>query len=670
MVKNSDRQLRKARHLSVDPEEIQGMPSGLPNPEALFMRRQRRQNVREAVAALPERQREAIALFYLEGYSQKEVAQFLGTAVGTVGKRLYDARKGLEKRMQNMVEESLNENKPDESFATRVQFFIALKKGDVKGMAKLLDGDATLAQAEAGWGAGADRAVNPGTMPINWAASIGDDAVIELLLERGVDIDVRDKGGNTPLLSAVAAGRHPTARMLLAKGADVDARGSCEHTPLHRAVMRGDEEMVELLLEGGADMEAGDFKGQTAADWAALKGRRRLVDLLVRRGARAPEIPVRESIVRSAPTPGREVPVGDRVLGRTVDADGEALDGGDDLEGGARRSTCGSVGEIVSPIFETGIKVVDIAAPFKRGGHIGLDSCFGVGKLLMMTQIAHNAVAHHGGRIVYLGITEGDPTVQHKEWREVGCEGKHLGEHMIYVLAQPDDSVARRQQTVETGLAMAEDLRQEGREVLLMVESRLALTEGVIPYLRTHVVATPAAAITTLYLGNAPFGLEEEAFAFLDASVAFDGQRAKAGLYPAVDVDRSRSVLLQDSLLTATHRETVARVRQCLGHYYSHNLQAAYKEGRIADDLIAEEGRRATRQLVLRGRRLDRFLTQPYHGTEQWTGVPGETVALRDTLEGCRQILDGKHDELSEDAFYFVGTIEQAIAKGREGCSE
>ncbi|MBT4504689.1 MAG: sigma-70 family RNA polymerase sigma factor, partial [Gemmatimonadetes bacterium] len=567
VVKHSDRQLRKTRHLSLDPEEIQAMPSGLPNPEALFMRRQHRQTVREAVAALPERQREAIALFYLEGYSQKEVAQFLGTTVGAVGKRLYDARKGLEKRMQNMVKESLNENKPDESFAARVQFFIALKKGDVAAMAALLDEDATLIHAEADWGSGADRAINPGTTPINWAASTGDEAVIDLLLERGVDINVREKGGNTPLQSAVAAGRHPTARILLAKGADVDARGSCEHTPLHRAVMRGDEEMVELLLEGGADIEAGDFKGQTAADWAALKGRRRLGDLLVERGAKASSIPVRGSITRGAPMPGREVPVGDRVLGRMVDADGGPLDGGDVFKGGECRSICGSVGETVSPIFETGIKAVDVAAPFKRGGHVGLDSCFGVGKLLMMTQIAHNAVAHRGGRIVYLGITEGDPTVQHKEWREVGCEGKHLGEHIAYVLAQPDDSVSRRRQTVETGLAMAENFRRQGCEVLLMVEGRLALTEGVIPYLRTHVVATPEAAVTTLYLGDAPLGLEEEAFAFLDAFVAFDGQRAKAGLYPAVDVHRSRSLLLQDSLLTATHRETVEQVRQCLGHY-------------------------------------------------------------------------------------------------------
>lgn len=498
---------------------------------------------------------------------------------------------------------------------------------------------------------------------MNWAASTGDTAVIDLLLTHGVDVNVQDKGGNTPLHSAVMAGKHQVARLLLAKKADVNARGFCEHTPLHRTVIRGDEEMVELLLQADARIKAVDFKGFTAADWAALKGRRGLLDLLVQRGAKRPSIPVREPVVKPAPAARRKVPLGDRVLGRMLDADGAPLDGGDALTNAVRQPICGLVEEPMSPILETGIKAVDLFAPFKRGGHVGLDQCFGVGKFLLVAQIARNAIAQHDGRIVYLGTAEGDPTIQHKEWRKLVCDGKFLGEHTVHILAKIDDSISRCQQTVETGLAMAEGFRRQGHEVLLMVEGRLALTERVIPYLRSHAIAAPEAAITTLYLGEVPFGLGDEAFSFLDAVVAFDGNRAKGGLYPAVDARLSRSILLQDSLLGASHREIVAGVRQCLIHYYNHNLQSGYREGRILEGLVAGEGGKATKQLILRSRRLGRFLTQPYHGTEPWTGVPGETVALRDTLEGCRQILDGEHDELPEAAFYFVGTIDQAVAK-------
>jgi ankyrin repeat protein/predicted DNA-binding protein (UPF0251 family) len=245
------------------------MPSDWLDPEALFVRQQQQQSVN----ALPQKQREAITLFNLEGYSQKEIARFLGVSVATVGKRLFDARKGLEKRILNMAKENLNNNKPDPSFADKVQFFIALKTGDADTMAQLLKKDATLADTKA------DSDVihiNRGTTPIDWAASVGDEAVIELLLQHGVDIN-KATSYDTPLHCAVMAGQHQTTRFLLSRKANVNASGGCDHTPLHRAVMRDDQEMVELLLKAGAQADATDFKGQTAADWAALKGYRSLL---------------------------------------------------------------------------------------------------------------------------------------------------------------------------------------------------------------------------------------------------------------------------------------------------------------------------------------------------------------------------------------------------------
>jgi F0F1-type ATP synthase beta subunit len=190
---------------------------------------------------------------------------------------------------------------------------------------------------------------------------------------------------------------------------------------------------------------------------------------------------------------------------------------------------------------------------------------------MLMAQIARNFIVQNNGRVVYLGLSD-EPTIQHKEWREFVGGGKHLADNSVHIFAQADDSVAKRQQAVETGLTVAESFRLEGREVLLMIEGQLATTKGVIPYLRTQTVSTPQAAITTLYLGSAPYGLQQQAFDFLDALVVFNTNRANQNLFPALDPQRCRSGLLQDDLLQQSHRDTVARARHCLHHYYDHNL--------------------------------------------------------------------------------------------------
>jgi ankyrin repeat protein len=209
--------------------------------------------------------------------------------------------------------------------SSTLQFFIALKTGDADTMAQLLKKDATLADTKA------DSDVihiNRGTTPIDWAASVGDEAVIELLLQHGVDIN-QATSYDTPLHCAVMAGQHQTARFLLSRKANVNASGGCDHTPLHRAVMRDDQEMVELLLKAGAQADVPDFKGQTAADWAALKGYRSLLERLVEHGARPPLVPLREPPVKPKSAALRTVPVGPAVLGRMLDANGIPLDGQD-----------------------------------------------------------------------------------------------------------------------------------------------------------------------------------------------------------------------------------------------------------------------------------------------------------------------------------------------------
>ena len=656
VVKHSDRQLRKSRPLVMDPAEIQTLPSDLPNPEVIFTQQQTRHEVRDAINALPSAQREAIALFYLEGYSQKEISKFLGVSVGTVGKRLYDARKGLKKRMENMVKETLQQNQPDESFATRVRFFITLKQRDIETASTLLDADASLAQAEAGWWTGADQNVNPGTTPMTWATSVGDKAMVDLLLKHGVDINTADKSGNTPLLNAVMQGQHQMAQMLLDRKANVEARGWCKHTPLHRAVMRGDEVLVELLLNANAEIEAVDEKGYTATDWAALKGHQNLVNLLVKRGAKKPSVPVRKPLKKRKPvSQSRSVIAGASVLGRMIDADCTPIDGEDPISDSEQQLVCGGVKDAVLPILETGIKAVDLFAPFKRGGHIGVEKCIGVGVLMLGEQIARNFIAQHNGRIVFVGFAGEDPAVKFKEWREFVCDGKLLEENTVFVLAREKDAESRHHHVVETGLTIADGFHNQGHNVLLIVEAGLAEKKGIIPFLRSRALVTPEAAITTFYWGCQPSDLNGDTFGFLDAVIALSGHRAKEALYPAIDSQRSRSSLLSDNRLEMAHKETVAQVRQTLVQYDNQNLQAAFKEGRLVESLIDEH----IRDLALRARRLALFLTQPYHGTESWMGKPGETVALRDTLEGCRQILDGCHDDVPLGSFGFIGSIDQ-----------
>jgi len=663
VLKHADRQGR-ARRPGDLPEDL---PSDLPDPLAIVESQEVRETVQDAIAALPEDQRLTVTLFHIEEYSQKEVADFLELPVSTVKKRLFDARKRLKERMFTMVQETLRETRPsqDETFARKVRFFVALQIGDLPALADLLREDPDLIHARTEWGVTRGGVLPNGITPIFWAAKAGDEALLNLLLEHGAKADDRIRHDETPLHYAVMMGQGHIARLLIEKGAGVNTAATCGQTPLHRAVLRGDRDIVDLLLSAGAEVDLKDMAGRTPADWAALKNRPELVDLLVSRGAKRPAIPVSESVIRPPAARRRKVPVGDAVLGRILDGAGFPLDNLDDLPDAARQPLCTSIKDPLSPILETGIKAVDLFAPFKRGGHVGVfNPVPGTGKLVLLAQIARNVVAHHNGRVVFLGLAEDlhrPQNVTMDWWNEYGGEGKLLQESMVFIIGKTGDSVSRRQQIAETGLTMAEAFRQQGHDCLLILDDRLALTDAVLPYLRAYATATPEAAITTLHCTDHTAGLEPEPFADLDAIITFDPERARKALYPAVDPLRSRSALLRSSLLDPAHRQLVDRARACLRRYY--DLRTAY-EARGMEGLMLDD-RRATEQVILRARRLDRFLTQPFHGTEAWTDLLGQTVPLEETLRGCREILDGKHDGLPENAFYLVGAIDQAVEKAR-----
>jgi F-type H+-transporting ATPase subunit beta len=277
-----------------------------------------------------------------------------------------------------------------------------------------------------------------------------------------------------------------------------------------------------------------------------------------------------------------------------------------------------------------------------------------------MNQLIYRLAAFHKGYIVHLGLEEGEYTAASllQAWRgEFGLKEDILEKRVVHVFGRADNSVQRQQQLAETGLTLAEGFRRQGHEALLVVDSRLALVEGVAPYLRAYGVATPEAAVTTLYHGDFTVGLEPAPLANLDAVITFDRERAMQRLYPAVDPLRSYSRLLQPELVGQNHVAVVSQARRFLQRYRELHYEVE-KNG--LDSLFHLDQRQEDELIVRRARRLNRFLTQPFFGTEPWTGLPGQYVTLEAALAGCQAILAGQTDEWPEEALYFGGTLEQA----------
>ncbi len=216
-------------------------------------------------------------------------------------------------------------------------------------------------------------------------------------------------------------------------------------------------------------------------------------------------------------------------------------------------------------MLTTGIKIIDLLTPIPRGGQIGVFTPLaGVGLMVVLGQLVHSVSELYHGHTIWLFLTDDkrraeDPTLG---WREMDVDDK-----MTFVAGQSSDSAATQLQTVKDGLQAAEKLRQAGQEVLLMVDSRLALVEGVVPYLKNNVITGPDAAITTLYHGHYTVGVEPAALQGLDTVITFDYNRAKQRLYPAIDPVRSYSQLLQRDQIEPAHRQTAVEVKRLLQRY-------------------------------------------------------------------------------------------------------
>ena len=381
------------------------------------------------------------------------------------------------------------------------------------------------------------------------------------------------------------------------------------------------------------------------------------------------------------------VPVGPATLGRLWNVVGEAIDKQDAPPADVERWPIHRDPPLfkdLSPkmeIFETGLKVIDLIAPFVRGGKVGLFGGAGLGKTVLIQELIHNVAQQHGGVSVFCGVGE-----RTREGNDLWLEMTESGviDKVALVYGQMNEPPGARLRVGLSGLTMAEYFRDEGQDVLVFIDNifrfvqagsevsallgRMPSAVGYQPTLATEmgqlqerITSTQTGSITSVQAIYVPADdLTDPApantFAHLDSSIVLSRGLVEQGIYPAVDPLDSTSRALQPGVVSDEHYQTTTRVQEVLQRYK--DLQDIIAILGI-DELTDED-----KLIVSRARKIQRFLSQPNFVAEQFTGTPGEYVKLEDTIKGFQEILDGKHDELPEQAFYMVGGIEKAVEKG------
>ena len=380
------------------------------------------------------------------------------------------------------------------------------------------------------------------------------------------------------------------------------------------------------------------------------------------------------------------VPVGDQTLGRLWNVIGEPVDNKEPATGERwpihRHPPDFDQLKADIEIFETGMKVIDLIAPFIRGGKVGLFGGAGVGKTVLIQELIHNVAMEHGGVSVFSGVGE-----RTREGNDLWLEMQEAGviEKVALCYGQMNEPPGARLRVGLSGLTMAEYFRDQGQDVLLFIDNifrfvqagsevsallgRMPSAVGYQPTLATEmgqlqerITSTKTGSVTSIqaifvpaddYTDPAP----ANTFAHLDSTVNLERAIVEMGIYPAMDPLASFSRALQPGIVSEEHYQTATRVQEILQRYK--DLQDIIAILGI-DELSDED-----KVTVARARRIQRFLSQPNFVAEQFTGQPGEYVRLEDTIKGFQEIIEGKHDDLPEQAFYMVGTIEQAVEKAR-----
>ena len=386
---------------------------------------------------------------------------------------------------------------------------------------------------------------------------------------------------------------------------------------------------------------------------------------------------------------GISVPVGEKTLGRLFNVLGETVDGGEKLDGEEhwcihRDPPPFEDQSPVAEILETGIKVIDLLAPYSKGGKVGLFGGAGVGKTVLIQELIRNIAMEQGGYSIFTGVGE-----RSREGNDLWSEMKASGvlEKTALVFGQMNEPPGARMRVALTGLTMAEYFRdKQGQDVLLFVDNifrfvqagsevsallgRMPSAVGYQPTLATdigelqeRITSTKNGSITSIQAVYVPADdLTDPApagvFTHLDATTVLNRSIAELGIYPAVDPLDSTSRILDPNVLGEEHYEVARGVQAILQRYKElQDIIAILGMEELSDD---------DKVIVARARKIQRFLSQPFFVAEQFTGSPGRYVPLKETIRGFKEILAGQHDDMPEGAFYMVGTIDEAMEKAEK----
>lgn len=381
------------------------------------------------------------------------------------------------------------------------------------------------------------------------------------------------------------------------------------------------------------------------------------------------------------------VPVGEEVLGRIFNVIGEAIDKGEEVKAVKRMpihrpAPTFEEMETRTEIFETGIKVVDLLAPYAKGGKVGLFGGAGVGKTILIMELINNIAKEHGGYSVFAGV--GERTREGNDlWLDMNESGVIDKVAMVY--GQMNEPPGARMRVGLSGLTMAEHFRDLGKDVLLFIDNifrfvqagsevsallgRMPSAVGYQPTLATElgelqerITSTKAGSITSVQAIYVPADdLTDPApattFAHLDANTVLSRAIVEKGIFPAVDPLESNSRILDPQIIGEEHYSVTRGVQAVLQRYKElQDIIAILGMDELTDD---------DKITVNRARRIERFLSQPMFAAEQFTSKPGKYVPLKESIRGFKEILAGQHDDLPEEAFHMVGTIDEAVDKAR-----
>ncbi len=382
------------------------------------------------------------------------------------------------------------------------------------------------------------------------------------------------------------------------------------------------------------------------------------------------------------------VPVGDVTLGRIFNLLGDAIDEGDEVGSDVERwpihRPAPDVEDLTptTEMFETGIKVVDLLAPYAQGGKVGLFGGAGVGKTVLIQELIHNLAAEHGGLSAFCGVGE-----RSREGNDLWHEMRDSGviDKTMLVFGQMNEPPGARMRVALSGLTMAEYFREQGQDVLLFIDNifrfvqagsevsallgRMPSQVGYQPTLETEmgqlqerITSTREGSVTSVQAIYVPADdLTDPApasvFAHLNATTTLSRSISEKGIYPAVDPLDSTSTILKPDIVGEEHYAVATRVQEILQRYKELQEIIAI----LGIDELSDEDK----QTVGRARRVERFLSQPFHVAEAFTGTPGTYVSVEDTVRSFKEIVEGEHDDRPESAFYMKGSIDEVTSEGK-----